>query len=180
MGGLAVEGSWLEDTVGRTRDAGRAAVEDMGVDHRGAHVIVAQELLNGPDIASIFEEVRGERVAERRQRSRPPSASRQAGHTSHALHHGLMQMVAAALTGGPVEVVPRSGEDPLPGPLAAGVRVLAGQGPGPLDPAGAASQVGLVLALHALEMVTERPRGDGRENGHAILGAFPVTDAGAR
>jgi hypothetical protein len=102
--------------------------------------------------------------------------ARRAASLTGALQDGLVQMVAAALTGGPVEVVPRGWEDPLPGPVTAGVRVLAGQGPGQLDPAGATSHVGLVLPLHALEMVTERALGDGGENGHAILGAFPVTD----
>src|SRR2546425_13377456 len=62
-----------------------------------------------------------------------------------ALHDGLVQMMTTALTRRPVEVEPGGREDPLPRPLAASVRVLAGQGAPQLDPAGTLCQVGFVL-----------------------------------
>ena len=36
--------------IGRAAHPERAAVEHMGVDHGGLHVLVAQELLNGADV----------------------------------------------------------------------------------------------------------------------------------
>lgn len=51
--------------------------------------------------------------------------------------HHLSERCSAALPGGPVDVDPGHWEDPLPGPLAAGVGVLAGQGPWQLDPGAA-------------------------------------------
>jgi hypothetical protein len=54
-----------EDTVGWTRDAGWAAVEDVRVDLSRTHIIVAEQFLNGADVASIFQEVRGEGMAQR-------------------------------------------------------------------------------------------------------------------
>ncbi len=57
-------GSWIEDAVSGTRDSARAAVEDVRIDHRGAHVVVAQQLLNRADVVPIFEEIGGEGVAQ--------------------------------------------------------------------------------------------------------------------
>ncbi len=65
-----------------------------------------------------------------------------------ALDHSLVQVVAAELTGIPVAVERRGGEDPLPGGAAGRAGVLAGQGEGELDLTGAALEVGAVL-LHA-------------------------------
>ena len=64
----------------------------------------------------------------------------------------LVEVVAAALAGRGVGVDAGGREDPLPGPLAARVRELAGQGVGKRDVAGGALEVGQVLAAHALEM----------------------------
>jgi len=32
-----------------------AAIQDMGIDHRGADISVPQDLLNGPDVVAILE-----------------------------------------------------------------------------------------------------------------------------
>ena len=55
MGRSAVEGA---------ADAGRAAVEDVGVDHGCLNILVTEEFLNRSDIVAIFEQVGGEGVAE--------------------------------------------------------------------------------------------------------------------
>jgi hypothetical protein len=59
-------------------------VQDVGVDHRGGDVLVAEELLDGADVVVVLEEVRGEAVAQsvgrdglgdvRRQDSAPRTA----------------------------------------------------------------------------------------------------------
>src|SRR2546428_13752075 len=85
-------------------------------------------------------------------------------------------MMATALTRRPVEVEPGGREDPLPRPLAASVRVLAGQGPGQLDPAGTVCQVGFVLPLHPLQVPGEGRLGHVWQDGDAILGALAVAD----
>src|ERR1043165_3515094 len=43
--------------VGRTLDAEPPAIQDMGVDHRRAHVPVSQQLLHGPDVIAGLEQV---------------------------------------------------------------------------------------------------------------------------
>ena len=53
-----------------------------------------------------------------------------------ALENGFMEVVAATLGGQAVHVHARGGEDPLPPRVPAGVRAIARQGVGQLDPAG--------------------------------------------
>ena len=55
-----------------------------------------------------------------------------------ALQDGLVQVMTPALTRLAVDVKATGREDPLPQPFTAGVRILAGEGPRQLDPAGAA------------------------------------------
>jgi hypothetical protein len=42
---------------------GGAAVEDFGIDYRGGDVLVAEQLLDGADVAAVLEQVGGEGVA---------------------------------------------------------------------------------------------------------------------
>jgi hypothetical protein len=50
--------------VHRALDTPAAPVEDVGVDHRRLHALVAEELLDGPDVVAVHQEVGGEGVAE--------------------------------------------------------------------------------------------------------------------
>ena len=36
-----------------------AAIQDMGVDHRGADILVAQEFLNCANVVTVFKQVSG-------------------------------------------------------------------------------------------------------------------------
>jgi len=146
------------------------------VDHRGAHVVVTQQLLYRADIASIFEQMGGEGVAEGMRRGPLSEACPTDGLGHGALYHGLVQVMTAALARGAVEVEAGGRKDPLPRPLPAGVRILAGQGPGQLDPAGTACQVGLVLPLYSLQVLGEGPLGHCWPDSDAILGALAVAD----
>src|SRR5438093_4554572 len=56
--------SCQEHSVGRASDASRPQVEDMRVDHRGTDVAVTEELLDGPDVVVILEQVGREGVSE--------------------------------------------------------------------------------------------------------------------
>ena len=50
-------------TVDRTPDAERPAIEHVCVDHRRAHVPMAEQLLDGPNVITVLEEMRRERMA---------------------------------------------------------------------------------------------------------------------
>ena len=78
------------------------------------------------DIAVVLEQVGGEGVAQR-VTCRALGDSRVAhGVLDGALHDGLVKVMATALAGRSVEVEASSRKHPLPGPLAAGVRVFSG------------------------------------------------------
>jgi hypothetical protein len=49
----------------RAGDGYWAAVDEVGVDHRRAHILVAQQHLDGADVRACFEPVCGEAVAQR-------------------------------------------------------------------------------------------------------------------
>jgi hypothetical protein len=65
---------------------------------------------------------------------------------------------------------------PAATPLAAGVRVLAREGAGQLDPAGAAPEVGLVLFADAPEVGGQRGLHRRRQDCHPIPRALAVAD----
>ena len=113
--------SKVGDQICWALDAGRAAIESVGVDLRRADVTVSQKLLDGPDVVPRLEQVRREGV---------PKGVR-------SLENRFVQMVATVLPRTLVDADPRRREDPLPGPLAASVRGFARQCPWQLDPPGA-------------------------------------------
>ena len=47
-------GSHRPEAVGGAEDAGGATVEDVGVDHGGGDVAVAEELLDGSDVGAVL------------------------------------------------------------------------------------------------------------------------------
>ena len=54
---------WLETIEGTPNREG-ASVQDMGVDHGGANVLVSQQGLHSADVRAVFEEVGGEGLPE--------------------------------------------------------------------------------------------------------------------
>jgi hypothetical protein len=52
-----------ENPIRGAAHTGRAPAEDMGVDHGGGHVSVPQELLDGPDVLAVLQQMRGEPVS---------------------------------------------------------------------------------------------------------------------
>jgi hypothetical protein len=50
--------------VSRTVHRPTASIQDVRVDHRRPHVAVPEQLLNGPDIVAVLEQVRRKRMPE--------------------------------------------------------------------------------------------------------------------
>lgn len=119
----------LRRSVQRAADAHGTAVEDVGVNHGGADVAVAEELLDRADVVAGLEQVRGEAVAESVAGGSFCEARGLHRVAERALEDRLVEVVAAVLTGLRVAIGARRREDPLPGPLPGGV--------GELDPEGA-------------------------------------------
>ncbi len=166
-----------EEAVGRGLDAGGAAVQDMGVDHRRGDVLVAEQLLYGADVAAGFEQVRGEGVREGVAGRALRDGRREDCAAHGVLHDGLVQVVAALLAHLALDGVPRGGEDPLPEPLTAGRVELLGESVRKLDPAGAAREVALVLRLNALQVNGELGFERDGQHRRAVLVALAAPDA---
>jgi hypothetical protein len=47
-------GVLVGEAIGGAEDAGGASVEDMGVDHGGGDVAVAEEFLDGADVVAVL------------------------------------------------------------------------------------------------------------------------------
>ena len=69
----------------------------MGVDYRRPHILVSQQLLDGPDIVPILQEVRGKRVAEGVTRGGPGQARPSHRFFDGPLDDRFMQMMPVPL-----------------------------------------------------------------------------------
>ena len=104
------------EVVRGTADGEGSAVEDMGVDHRGADVVVTEELLHGADVVAVFEEMRGERMPQRVAGGPLVNASLTHGVFHCPLDRAFVNVVVVEPAVLPVAVVMARGKDPLPGP----------------------------------------------------------------
>ena len=110
-----------------TSHAAAASIQDVGIDHRRAHVLVAKEFLHGTDGVVIEQQVRGETVAKDMRRDVLADACLASRLADSFLHHRRVQMKSVPNPRESVDVVRGGGEDPLPASLAVNVGILAGQ-----------------------------------------------------
>jgi len=82
-------------------------------------------------------------------------------------------MMAAALAGRPVDVDACRRKDPLPEPLAPGVRVLRGERPRQFDPASSRLEVELMLTADRFEVPHEIGFDGGRQHRETVSVPFP-------
>ena len=137
----AVEGGG-EGVVGAADAAAADLVEDVGVDHGGGDVAVAEELLDGADVVAVGEQVGSERVAERVAGDALGERGRARGSGDGSLWEAAVQVVPVDLAGAGVGREGAGGEDPLPAPVRDGAGVLAGEGVGEPDRAVAGVEIG--------------------------------------
>jgi len=128
-------------------DGEAALVEDVGVDHGGFDVGVAEEFLDGANVVAILQEVGGEAVAEGVGADALGDASELGGFVNGFLHAVFVQMVAALCAAAGVGGEAVGGEDVLPEPVAAGVGVFTLQSLGQVNRAEPLFQVMIVPLL---------------------------------
>jgi hypothetical protein len=114
---------WLQN-VGWASYRELTKVKHMRVDHGGAHILVAEKLLDGADVLAPFQQVcrEGWRKVWQLAAFATP-APRTARFTAFCTTLGI-EMVAALSTGFPVAPAVLLGEYPLSGPLPACLRVV--------------------------------------------------------
>ena len=83
--------------VERAPHAATATVQDMGVDHGGADVLVSEELLDGADVVAVLEEMGGEGVAEGVAGDALGEGGVAVGLGDGALDDGLVEVVAGKM-----------------------------------------------------------------------------------
>ncbi len=163
-----------EGVVGAADAAAADLVEDVGVDHGGGDVAVAEELLDGTDVVAISEQVGGKRVAERVAGDALRESGRACSSGDGSLWEAAVQVVPVDLAGAGVGREGAGGEDPLPAPVPCGAGVLAGKGVGEPDGAVAGVNVGGVLLATALEVLAELVDERTGEHRAAVLAALAV------
>ena len=144
------------EVVQWTRDSVATLVQDVGVDHGGTEVRVSQQGLDGANVRAPLQEMSGEAVPER-MRADPLADSCVTDGLGNGFVDGAgVQMVAACLAGARVGGQMTGGEDVLPSPILAGVRVLAGQCVGEIHLPIALRQILSMEHLHAYKVFFQR------------------------
>jgi len=151
-------------------DPQRAAVDDVRVDHRGAHVLVTEQGLDGADVRPGFEEVRGEAVAERVAGRALVDACGVGRVVDGLLERGLVKMVEHGAPGRGVRAGARGGEQVLPREARRGAGHLRAKGVGEVDLAASRRGLRVVESAYELELRGEPLAGAGGEEGRAVVG----------
>jgi hypothetical protein len=146
-------------------DAGGAAVENVGVDHGGRDILVAQQFLDGADVVAVLEQVGGEAVAKDVWDDGLGDVGSSGGLAHGPLDQSLVSMVATGLPGSGVAVVADGGEYPLPPPLGGSAGILHPLGIGQGDPAGAFDQVEAMDLADHVEVEAQGPDAGLRKHG---------------
>ena len=167
----------ISQGIERASDCTCTQSEDVGVDHGGLDVGVAEELLNRADVGAGLEEVRGEGVAQ----GVGPGLFRDAGGGEGLLHGSLNEvgpeMMATHRAGlARVEAPARGRERPLPGPRALGAGVFDGQGVRHPDGAEALGHIAIVELAHVSEVLAQRRSEHAREDRAPVLVALATAD----
>jgi hypothetical protein len=92
------------------------AVQDVRVDHGGAHVTVSEQFLDRANVVTVFEEMRCEGVPEGETRGSLGQARLEDGFLDRPLEHGFMEVMPPPLPGDAIGVETGHREGPLPAP----------------------------------------------------------------
>jgi hypothetical protein len=76
--------------VERTSNSSSAAIKDVSVDHGRAHIPMAHQLLDGPDVVPAFQQVRRKAVTESMRGRGLGDAARRGSRSDGALDHALV------------------------------------------------------------------------------------------
>ena len=151
-------------------------IQHMGINHRGFHILVPEQLLHGSNVVSVLQQMGRKRMTERVARRRLGNAGPAGRVPDRFLNNRFVQVVSMSETRSGIEVMGGSGKHPLPGPLAVGIRVLPNQGVRQRRPAQPLFQIGFVLFANSPQVVLERLAQHVRQHGDPIFLTFAVPD----
>jgi hypothetical protein len=148
-----------------------AALEDVGVDHGGAYVLVAEEFLDGADVVTGLEKVGSEGVTEGVAGDALLDFGPLRSPFDGALQAGGVEVMAAHFAAAGVKGASGSRKEILPDKLLGGVGVLFLQGVGQIDLSVASGQVLFVEQAHPFDLAVQF--GEGND---AVLLALAIAD----
>lgn len=135
-----------------TADSKGTGVHNVGVDHGGFYIFVAEEFLNGADVVAGFQEMGGKGVAECMWRDAFVKTSLFCSSAHGFLQAAFVSVVTSEVASARVRGESWSGEEPLPGPFMGGVGVFSVYRVGHRDAGKPLSQVVFVDAPGLLKL----------------------------
>ena len=147
-------------------------IEDVGVDHSGADVVMAEELLDGANVVTRLEQVGREAVTKAVAGCALGDAGFEQSGVERSLHHGFVEVVAPQLAGVAVTVVPRGREYPLPRPRFGRAWELSCQRVRKGDAARTDREVRAVQGLHELQVGRYWSTQIDRQQRYAVFSSF--------
>jgi len=148
----------------------------MGIYHRRAHILVPQELLDRPDIVTVFEQVRRKRVPKGVTRRRFAQARRLDRGFYGVLKVFLAHMMLSFFSRARIERTLSRWEHILPSPLSRRSWELSLQRARQMHRPKSFRQIDNVLFLHSFQMLAKRRHDGNRQHGSAILSSLPIPD----
>src|SRR4030095_496017 len=99
-----------------TSTRSRPALQHVRIDHRRADVRMPEQLLHGPDVRAILEQVSREGMTQRVTRRSLANSGPQDRLLHGPLHRGLVKVMAALLACYRIDITTRRRKHPLPLP----------------------------------------------------------------
>ena len=131
------------------------AFHDMEIDHRGRDICMAEQILDGADVDSAFQEMGGEGMSQGMAGGPFVEAGFPDSFFELTRHRVVMEVIAGDSTVSGVGAEGGGGEYPLPGPLPWGVRVFSGERFGKMGLTPTAREIMLVVFFSLGQMVLE-------------------------
>ena len=157
-------------------DAEGAAVDELGVDHRGPHVFVAEQRLNRPDVGARLEQVGREAVVEK-MACRALGEPRRASCVVHGLlSRRFVQVVKDLSARRRIGARARGGEESLPREALGRVWHFCAEGMGQVDPTATSRKLLLVPLCYGIELGAQLLTRPSREQGRSIVLSFSAAD----
>ena len=152
------------------------AIADVGVNHRGRDILVAEEFLDGTNIITVLQQMGSKTVPKGMAACRFFDTAGSNGILDGVLKVSLRHVMAASFAAARVDCDFLGREDILPGPFARGFRIFPVQGTGKINSAAAAGEILTMQFFDAGEMRLERAAESRRQHGHAFPHSFPFAD----